>query len=251
MDRNKRSFIISTPFFLGLLLFLLLALLPTLRFYQWAKVPFDAFIKELPESYKKSGFPSIIYENHTLRSDNDLPYHTEFHGDKPGEVFSLYMDTREKPDLTLADKIPKGESGAVFYRDGMTYLSGNGEKKSFEYKNFEPNLKFTLDQAFVEKFSSGLGNFLFLCLMGSIFLWYLTGKLVFWGILSLYYSGAAKATGGGNYSLALWTLVPPTLFQTVFYGFNSCCGCGAYYMILIISALIMGKALKADSPKEE
>jgi hypothetical protein len=249
---NKKSLIVSTSFLPGLFIFLLLITMPAIRFYQIAKAPFESFIRELSVSYSKLNIPSITYDNHEARSNNDKPYNAVYKDPKNNREFLVFIDTSKNPEKSYVEKIKKADGGLVLYRDRIVlYSSEKSQETNFLFSNIQPDFRLCLDQAFVDRFSSGLGKIIFFGVICVVLLFHAAGKLFWFLILSLYFSGRARLHGGGNYSLSLWILVPPTIYQTLFYEFKPCCGCGIYFIIMIISAILMDKELEQVKVEDE
>lgn len=239
----KRSIIVSTPFSLGIIVFLFLVLLPTIRFYSAVKDPFREVARKLPEMYREQGIPPIHYRNHELHCPQEHPFYKRIHGENENESFDLYIDTRENPEPGLEQKIRNGVGGMVVYRNRLVFYNTRKHQETvFPLEQIKWDREFTIDETLVKNFAGTLGKTVFWVMVAAVFLYHLAGKTVFWLLVALIYSGRARLAGGGNYSLALWCLVPPTLFQ-VFSPSLGCCGCGVYFLILLVTALILEKRL--------
>jgi hypothetical protein len=250
----KKSIVVSTPFSMGIVVFLLLVLLPTARFYTLVKQPFEEITRKLPEIYREQGIPPIHYRDHELHCDQERPFHKRIRGQGDGESFDIYIDTRTNPEPGLDEKIRDGAGGMVVYRDRLVFYNVRKRQETvLPLDQVKLNRDFTIDEALVKNMAGALGKTVFWVLISGVFLVYLAGKTLFWLLIALIYSGKARLAGGGNYSLALWCLVPPTLFQVFFpaFGGGGCCSCGVYYIILLVTTLILEKKLVPARMQDE
>lgn len=240
--------IVDTPFFPAFGIFILLVLIPTLCFFFFFKTPFMEGIKTFPEAYRNAGIPSITYQNGEARSNNDQPFIKEIPAQGNNLPILLMVDTAEKSDPALEEKLKNSYYGLLIQkRQAILYSGQNKQSAPIPYPQ---SLNVTLDDAFMENLVSKAGFILFLVATFFVALYHASGKLTQWGILSLYFSSKAKRCGGGQYSLATWILVPPTVVQVLFYGVDKpCCSCGLYFILLIVCAIWFDKQLVV--PKTE
>ena len=242
---RKGSFLTSTTFLPGLFLFLLLGFLPTARFAGLTYTSYFASLAELPEHYRKLGIPSMTYANGEMTANNNEPFQRQIQNRDPKKSFMVIMDTRPNVNSSgYLEAIRKGGGGILVLRTkAVIYNTEKMEEKTIPFGQIP--FVFTLDESTIELISHKAGKPLYFLFLLIVFIFHLTGKGIQWGILSLYYSGKAKTQGGGNYSLALWILTLPTFFQVLFYQVSlPCCVCGFYFLILIVSALVMEKSLR-------
>lgn len=247
MMSSTRSIIVNTPFLPAFGIFLLLVLAPTLSFFFFFKTPFSEGIKALPEAYRNAAIPSITYQNGEARSNGDQPFIKEIPMQGNPPIYFI-VDTAEKSDPALEEKLKTSYYGVIIQRHQALLFSG--AKKQSAPIPYPQSLNITLDDQFIETLVNKTGFILFLVATFFVAIFHTTGKLIQWGMLSLYYSSKAKRCGGGQYSLATWILVPPTLVQVIFYGVNKpCCSCGLYFILLIVCAIWFDKQLVV--PKTE
>lgn len=242
MMNSNRSMIVNTSFLPAFGIFLLLVFGPVLSFFFFFKTPFSEGIKKFPEAYRNAAIPSITYQNGEARSNEDQPFIKEFIMQGNNAPLLLIIDTAEKSDPGLEEKLKTGSSGLLIQRRQAVLYSGQSNKSAPIH--YPQSLNITLDDQFMETFVSKAGFILFLVVTFFMALYHASGKLLQWGILSLYFSSKAKRCGGGQYSLATWILVPPTIVQVLFYGVNKpCCSCGLYFILLIVCAIWFDKQL--------
>lgn len=241
---RKKPLIISTPFSFGLILFFILVSFPSFQFYDFLKEPYNTFISQITLLYREQNIPAIHYNNFEVRSNNDLLFEKIIKGKTENESFYVYIHTSKEPDITLPEKIKHDNGGLIIYRNkAILYNTQKNQETTFFYTQSKYNGSFTLDDKLIEKLSSKFGKIIFYGVVSFIFMCFFIGKFLCFIIIAMLYANKAKILNeGGNYSFALWTLVPPTAFQIIFPVFSKagCCICGAYYIILIISVLIMG-----------
>ncbi len=249
MMSSNRSMIVNTSFLPALGIFFLLVLGPALSFFFFFKTPFSEGINKLPEAYRNAGIPSITYQNGEAQSNGNQPFIKEIPAPQGSNLPILFIiDTAENSNPTLEEKLKESYYGLLIQkRQAILYSGQNNQSAPIPYPG---SLNFVLDDQFVETMVNKTGFIIFLIVTFFVALFHASGKLLQWGILSLYFSSKAKRCGGGQYSLATWILVPPTFLQVIFYGMDKpCCSCGLYFILLIVCAIWFDKQLIV--PKSE
>ena len=234
--------IVNTPFLPAFGIFLLLILALTLSFFFHFKKPFSDAIKSFPEAYRNAGIPSITYQNGTAQSNGNKPFIKEISAQASPLPVLFIIDTADASDPALEEKLKNSYYGLLIQKHQAILYSG--QNKQSAPIPYPQSLNVTLDDEFMETLVNKAGFLLFLVATFFAAIFHTSGKLFQWGILSLYFSGKAKRCGGGQYSLATWILVPPTVVQVLFYAVDKpCCSCGLYFILLIVCAIWFDKQL--------
>ncbi|MBN2143075.1 MAG: DUF1189 family protein [Candidatus Aureabacteria bacterium] len=234
-------------------LYFTLVLLPTVAFYFSTGSTFDLILTKILEVYREMDIPPITVKNGEVRTPGDQTFGKIINESNPNDSFAFYIDTRSNPDPSLDQKIRKGGGGMILYRDRLFVYNGKtSEERTISFKQLQ-GVNWTLDRQWIERMYQRFGKFLFLFLAVFMAVYRAMGKLIQWLLIAWYFSSKKKSGKEMFYSLALWSLVPATLFQTVIMGRFAdpcCCGCGFYFIVLILTVLGIEKYL-LDVPKEK
>lgn len=255
---SKKSIIVSTSFGLGLLIFLFLIISPSIKLYFTYKTQFNKFMLEFSKSYNEADVPTIKLSPNEIRANNDIPFTKVIQGNaQSNESFSIFIDTRQEPDMSYIDKVKENTFGVIIYRENIIIHSVQSNKSpvTIPIKEVFSKLKIKkeiiIDKKFIDNLATKFGNIIFIIILIGSAIIDACLKLLLFIVIALIYSGKAKICGGGHYSLAIWAQVPPTIFQLVMpTKFSGCCSCGIYLIILIISVIVMEKQLVPEKAEE-
>ncbi len=244
---QHKNIMVSTSFLLGTIIFLILSALPTAQLYLNIKDIYAEICSKIPDLYNKMNIPAITYSNYEARSNNDELFQKEIKGENNSGIYYFFIDTSEHPDLSLKEKISQNLGGCIIYRDRIVF-NDNKNNRYFDktYKELNINIDLDVTKESVTQFLLKFNNVLLIILISLAFICYFLIKLFWWLVIAFIYSGKAKLCGGGNYSLALWALVPSTVSQLFLpiYGKLGCCSCGVNFIVLVISIIVLEKNLK-------
>lgn len=250
---KKKSIIVDTPFFPGLIIFLILITLPSLKTLIPLGKNYETIKTAILDAYKNTEIPDIDFIEGEVRSNNDLPFKTKFASKNNQGDFYIGIDTGITPNTETKEWIKSGAGGiAIFRKEALIYAASQNKETIINYDNLPIKTNFSLNADFINNLLTKFKSIFIIALLAFVFLGHFLGKIILWGIVALIYSGKAKIAGGGNYSLALWSLVPPTIFQ-VFMSFIpafACCGFIIYYIVWVITFITLEKKL-VPIPVEE
>ncbi len=253
---KKKSIIVSTNWFLGIIIFILLVLIPTVKVFIAINNPYNVFLDELPDLYKKLDIPAIELKDGVLNSNDGKLFFKSIKSQDAKEetAFKLFIDTSDIPDSTLPGKIRTRSGGFIIYKDHLVYFDPNKQKEQLiPLDKLPKNLKITLDDKLIKDLSNKYKHLVLYLIIASFFIFYFVAKLFWWGVISLIYADRAKSCGGGNCSLAVWSLVIPTVFQSLVPAKGPCCcfSCATYYILLFASVYFMRGKLVISSLIDE
>jgi len=208
------------------------------------KPEFNRLSLQLNQALKDADFPPIIFEGQKAYCNNGEPFMNTYQLEE-GQSITLAIDTSTDTNEEMITEVRK-TGGIALFQDKRVFSEPGGRKEqTIVFSEIGFDLNFKIDKESLSQWGEKGVGMLLLGVTGGLLLFLALWNLALWGTLSIIFSGKARECGGGNSSLALWILAPPTLFLTLLLpaGAGGCMACMGYFIALILSAVFMQRVL--------